>query len=126
MALRGCPQKRGVVQRIVLESPKKPNSANRRVARVRLAGSQRLRRVKVPGPGTCGVAKFSAVLVHGHHGRDCPGVRYCIIPGLLGASPILSRRQGRSHYGIKKRMLPEHREVERLAKEAKGSRKLWR
>jgi small subunit ribosomal protein S12 len=112
-----------VVQRIVLESPKKPNSANRRVARVRLMGSQRLRRVKVPGPGTCGVAKFTAVLVHGHHPRDCPGVRYCVIPGKLGATPLFGRRQGRSHYGLRKRMLPEHQAAERELKERAASQK---
>lgn len=107
-ALRNGPQRRGVVQRLGTESPKKPNSAKRKVARVRLVGGFRLRRVKVPGPGSCGVAKFTAVLVHGHHARDLPGVRLCIIPGKLGASPLFGRRQGRSHYGLKKRMLPEH------------------
>jgi small subunit ribosomal protein S12 len=120
MALRNSPQKRGVVQRIGFESPKKPNSAKRRTARVRLVGSFRLRRVKIPGPGSCGVAKFSAVLVHGHHPRDLPGVRLCIIPGKLGASPLFGRRQGRSHYGLRKRMLLDHQTSAALAR-----KKLW-
>lgn len=106
MALGGNPQKRGVVQRVALESPKKPNSGQRRVARVRFVGGQRLWRVKVRGPGPGGVNRFSAVLMHGHHGRDIK-LRYGIIPGKLGASPLFGRRKAHSKFGLKKRAMEE-------------------
>jgi small subunit ribosomal protein S12 len=102
VALRGNPQKRGVVHRIGTESPKKPNSAKRKVARVRLCTGKMVR-VKVPGPGHGNLQKFSAVLVRGAHARDLPGVRYSIIRGKLGANPVLTRRKRRSKYGLRRR-----------------------
>ena len=107
MALRHCPQKRGVVQRVYTESPKKPNSAKRKVARVRLPSFPRILRVKVPGPGHGNLAKFTPVLIRGSHPRDLPGVRYSIIRGKLGSHPIFSRRKGHSKYGLKKRQIME-------------------
>ena len=105
MALRHCPQRRGTVHRIYTESPKKPNSAKRKVARVRLGGSTRSLRVKVPGPGHGNLAKFAPVLIRGSHPRDLPGIRYSIIRGKLGSNPVQGRRKARSKYGLKKRHL---------------------
>lgn len=101
MALRGCPQKRGVLSKIGIESPKKPNSAKRKVARLRLCTGKNLR-VKIPGPGHGNLQKFSAVLIRGAHPRDLPGIRYSIIRGKLGSNPVLVRRKARSKYGLKK------------------------
>lgn len=100
-ALRGNPQKRGVVRRLGTESPRKPNSAKRRVARVRLSTGKTVR-VKVPGEGAGTLQKFSAVLVRGAAPVDLPGVRYAIIRGKLGSNPWLERRRGRSKYGVKR------------------------
>lgn len=104
LALKGNPQKRGVVNKIGVESPKKPNSAKRKVARVRLCTGKNIR-VKVPGPGVGNLQKFSPVLIRASHPRDLPGVRYSIIRGKLGSNPVLVRRKARSKYGIKKRHL---------------------
>lgn len=101
-ALRGCPQKRGIVNRLITESPKKPNSAKRRVAKIRLCTGKRLR-VKVPGIGQGSLQKFSPILIRGAHPRDLPGIRYCIIRGKLGSSPVFERKKGRSKYGVKKK-----------------------
>ena len=105
-ALKGNPQKRGVVNRIVTESPKKPNSAKRKVAKIRLCTGKNLR-VKVPGEGHGNLQKFSPVLIRGSHPRDLPGIRYSIIRGKLGSNPVLARRKGRSKYGVKKRFITE-------------------
>lgn len=85
-ALRGNPQKRGVVFKLGTESPRKPNSAKRRVARVTLCTKKRIR-VKVPGEGAGTLQKFSAVLVRGASPRDLPGVRYAIIRGKMQSNP---------------------------------------
>jgi len=103
-ALKGCPQKRGVVNRIVTESPKKPNSAKRRVAKIRLCTGKRLR-VKVPGIGQGSIQKFTPILIRGAHPRDLPGIRYSIIRGKLGASPVFERRKARSKYGMKRKYI---------------------
>ena len=101
MALRGNPQKRGVVARIYIEHPKKPNSAKRKVARVRMCTGKMLR-VKVPGPGHGTLQKYSAVLIRAAHPRDLPGIRYSIIRGKMGSNPVLERRKRRSKYGLKR------------------------
>jgi small subunit ribosomal protein S12 len=100
-ALRGNPQKRGVVRKLGTESPRKPNSAKRRVARVRLSTGKTVR-AKVPGEGPGTLQKFSAVLVRGASPVDLPGVRYAIIRGKLGSNPWLERRRARSKYGVKR------------------------
>ena len=102
MALRHCPQKKGVVHRIYTESPKKPNSAKRKVARVRLVGTTRHLRVKVPGPGHGSLARFGQVLIRGAHPRDLPGIRYSIIRGKLGSNAVFGRRKAHSTYGLRK------------------------
>lgn len=107
MALRHCPQKKGVVHRIYTESPKKPNSAKRKVARVRLVGTTRHLRVKVPGPGHGSLARFGQVLIRGAHPRDLPGIRYCIIRGKLGSNAVFGRRKGHSKYGLRKRQIEQ-------------------
>jgi small subunit ribosomal protein S12 len=107
MALRHCPQKKGVVHRIYTESPKKPNSAKRKVARVRLVGTTRHLRVKVPGPGHGSLARFGQVLIRGAHPRDLPGIRYSIIRGKLGSNAVFSRRKGHSKYGLRKRQIEQ-------------------
>ena len=101
-ALKGCPQKRGVVNRIITESPKKPNSAKRRVAKIKLCTGKRLR-VKVPGIGQGSLQKFSPILIRGSHPRDLPGIRYSIIRGKLGSNPVFERKKGRSKYGVKRK-----------------------
>lgn len=101
-ALDGCPQKRVVVHRMGTESPKKPNSAKRRVARVRIPGNPRHLRVKLPGPGHGNLARYAQVLIRGSHPRDLPGIRYSIIRGVLGSVPVFTRRKGRSKYGLRK------------------------
>jgi small subunit ribosomal protein S12 len=94
-----------VVHRIYTESPKKPNSAKRKVARVRLSSGPRYLRVKVPGPGHGNLARFAPVLVRGSHPRDLPGIRLSIIRGKLGSNPVMTRRKARSKYGLRKRHL---------------------
>lgn len=105
-ALKGCPQKRGVVNRIVVESPKKPNSAKRKVAKIRLCTGKKLR-VKVPGIGQGTLQKFSPILIRGAHPRDLPGIRYSIMRGKLGSSPVFERRKARSKYGLKKKYITD-------------------
>jgi len=101
-ALKGNPQKRGIVSRLSTEHPKKPNSAKRKVARIRIRGRKNMVRVKVPGEGHGTLQKFSAVLIRGHRARDLPGIRHAIIRGKLGSNPVLSKRKGRSKVGVKK------------------------
>jgi small subunit ribosomal protein S12 len=103
--LERCPQKRVVVHRIYTESPKKPNSAKRRVVRARIPGRERHLRVKLPGPGHGNLARYAQVLIRGAHPRDLPGIRYSIIRGKLGSTPVLTRRKGRSKYGLRKRTI---------------------
>jgi small subunit ribosomal protein S12 len=92
-----------MVHRIYTESPKKPNSAKRRVVRARIPGSHRNLRVKLPGPGHGNLARYAQVLIRGAHPRDLPGIRYSIIRGALSSLPVFTRRKGRSKYGVRKR-----------------------
>jgi small subunit ribosomal protein S12 len=108
MVLAGSPQRRVVVHRIYTEDPKKPNSANRRVVRVRVPGTLRYFRAKLPGPGHGNLAKFAQVLIRGAHPRDLPGIRYSIIRGKLGSLPVYGRRKGRSKYGLRRRHTETH------------------
>ena len=95
-----CPQRRGVCLVVKTETPKKPNSALRKIARVRLT-NQKEGTVYIPGIGH-NLQEHSVVLIRGGRVRDLPGVRYHIIRGTLDASGVDKRRQGRSHYGTKK------------------------
>ena len=99
-ALRGAPQKRGVCTRVYTTTPKKPNSALRKVARVRLT-SQIEVTAYIPGVGH-NLQEHSIVLVRGGRVKDLPGVRYKIVRGALDASGVANRKQARSRYGAKK------------------------
>lgn len=99
-ALQGCPQKRGVCTRVYTTTPKKPNSALRKVARVRLSNGIEVT-AYIPGEGH-NLQEHSIVLVRGGRVKDLPGVRYHIIRGTLDAAGVADRKQGRSKYGTKK------------------------
>ena len=99
-ALAGSPQKRGVATRVMTQTPKKPNSALRKVARVRLT-SQIEVTAYIPGVGH-NLQEHSIVLVRGGRVRDLPGVRYKIIRGSLDTQGVRNRKQARSRYGAKK------------------------
>jgi len=99
-ALLGCPQRRGVCIRLLTRSPKKPNSAQRRVAKVRLS-TKRVIFAHIPGEGH-NLSPFSVVLIRGGNVKDLPGVRYKTIRGVKDLAPVLSRTNGRSKYGTKR------------------------
>jgi small subunit ribosomal protein S12 len=99
-ALKGCPQTRGVCTRVMTVTPKKPNSALRKVARVRLTNGIEVT-AYIPGVGH-NLQEHSAVLVRGGRIKDLPGVRYHIVRGTLDALGVEDRRKGRSKYGSKK------------------------
>ncbi|MCX7974626.1 MAG: 30S ribosomal protein S12 [Candidatus Aminicenantes bacterium] len=99
-ALGGCPQKRGVCIRVFTTTPKKPNSALRKVARVRLTNNMEVT-AYIPGIGH-NLQEHSVVLIRGGRVKDLPGVRYHIIRGTLDAEGVQNRMQGRSLYGAKR------------------------
>jgi small subunit ribosomal protein S12 len=99
-ALRGAPQKRGVCTRVYTSTPKKPNSALRKVARVRLTTGIEVT-AYIPGIGH-NLQEHSVVLVRGGRVKDLPGVRYHIVRGTLDTLGVEDRKQGRSKYGAKK------------------------
>ncbi|MGQ9630306.1 MAG: 30S ribosomal protein S12 [bacterium] len=98
-ALTGCPQRKGVCTRVFTMTPKKPNSALRKVARVRLTNGFEVT-TYIPGVGH-NLQEHSIVLIRGGRVKDLPGVRYHIIRGVLDASGVEDRHQGRSKYGAK-------------------------
>src|SRR5258706_11854216 len=99
-ALKQCPQKRGVSPRVYTTPPKKPNSALRKVARVRLTSGVEVT-AYIPGIGH-NLQEHSIVLVRGGRVKDLPGVRYKVIRGTLDASGVRNRKQARSRYGAKR------------------------
>lgn len=99
-ALAGCPQRRGVCTRVYTTTPKKPNSALRKVARVKLTSGIEVTSY-IPGVGH-NLQEHSIVLVRGGRVKDLPGVRYHIIRGVLDTAGVDGRRQGRSKYGAKR------------------------
>jgi len=99
-ALKGNPQKRGVCTRVYTTTPKKPNSALRKVARVRLTNGIEVT-AYIPGIGH-NLQEHSVVLIRGGRVKDLPGVRYHIIRGALDSSGVQNRNQGRSKYGTKR------------------------
>ncbi|NLG31897.1 MAG: 30S ribosomal protein S12 [Syntrophomonadaceae bacterium] len=99
-ALKNCPQKRGVCTRVYTTTPKKPNSALRKIARVRLTNGIEVT-AYIPGIGH-NLQEHSVVLIRGGRVKDLPGVRYHIIRGTLDAAGVQNRNQGRSKYGTKK------------------------
>jgi len=99
-ALRGAPQRRGVCTQVRTDTPKKPNSALRKVARVRLSNGMEVT-AYIPGEGH-NLQEHSVVLVRGGRVRDLPGVRYQIVRGALDTAGVEGRSRGRSQYGAKK------------------------
>ena len=99
-ALQSCPQKRGVCVRVYTTTPKKPNSALRKIARVRLTNGIEVTSY-IPGIGH-NLQEHSLVLIRGGRVKDLPGVRYHIIRGTLDALGVADRKQGRSKYGTKR------------------------
>jgi len=99
-ALRGAPQKRGVCTRVYTTTPKKPNSALRKVARVRLTNGMEVT-TYIPGEGH-NLQEHSVVLIRGGRVKDLPGIRYKVIRAALDTSAVSDRKQGRSKYGAKK------------------------
>jgi small subunit ribosomal protein S12 len=99
-ALKACPQKRGVCTRVYTTTPKKPNSALRKVARVRLANGIEVT-AYIPGEGH-NLQEHSIVLIEGGRVKDLPGVRYHIIRGTLDTAGVENRRTSRSRYGAKR------------------------
>ena len=100
-ALRGSPQRRGVCTRVYTTTPKKPNSALRKVARVRISGGIEVT-AYIPGEGH-NLQEHSVVLVRGGRVKDLPGVRYKVVRGTLDASGVSDRKKARSQYGVKKK-----------------------
>ena len=99
-ALDACPQKRGVCIKVYTTTPKKPNSALRKVARVKLTNGQEVS-AYIPGEGH-NLQEHSVVLIRGGRVKDLPGVRYHILRGTLDTQGVETRKQRRSHYGTKK------------------------
>ena len=99
-ALQGCPQKRGVCTRVYTTTPKKPNSALRKVARVRLTNQMEVT-AYIPGEGH-NLQEHSIVLIRGGRVKDLPGVRYHVIRGTIDTSGVDDRKQSRSKYGTKR------------------------
>ena len=111
-ALQACPQRRGVCTQVTTRTPKKPNSALRKIARVRLTNGQEVT-AYIGGEGH-NLQEHSVVLVKGGRVRDLPGVRYHIVRGALDSLGVDKRRQGRSKYGAK---------TPKAGEEAKGKKK---
>ncbi len=99
-ALESCPQKRGVCVRVYTQTPKKPNSALRKVARVRLTNGMEVT-TYIPGVGH-NLQEHSIVLIRGGRVKDLPGVRYHVVRGTLDSAGVGDRRQSRSKYGAKR------------------------
>ncbi|MCH7946563.1 MAG: 30S ribosomal protein S12 [candidate division Zixibacteria bacterium] len=99
-ALNSCPQKRGVCTRVYTSTPKKPNSALRKVARVRLTNQMEVT-AYIPGEGH-NLQEHSIVLIRGGRIKDLPGVRYHIIRGTMDTAGVADRKRGRSKYGTRK------------------------
>lgn len=98
-ALKSCPQRRGVCTRVYIMTPKKPNSALRKVARVRLTNGMEVT-AYIPGEGH-NLQEHSVVLIRGGRVKDLPGVRYHVVRGVLDTAGVEGRKQGRSKYGAK-------------------------
>jgi small subunit ribosomal protein S12 len=100
-ALRGCPQKKGVCLKVFIRTPKKPNSAQRKVAKIRLSNKKVITGY-IPGIGH-NLQQYSSVLVRGGRVKDLPGVKYHLIRGKYDFQGLLKRKQARSKYGTRKK-----------------------
>ena len=105
-ALKACPQRRGVCTRVYIITPKKPNSAMRKVARIRLTSGFEIT-AHIPGEGH-NLQEHSIVLIRGGRVKDLPGVRYRVIRGALDTVGVTKRSQGRSKYGARKARKPSN------------------
>lgn len=105
-ALKACPQRRGVCTRVYIITPKKPNSAMRKVARIRLTSGFEIT-AHIPGEGH-NLQEHSIVLIRGGRVKDLPGVRYRVIRGTLDTVGVTKRSQGRSKYGARKARKPKN------------------
>ncbi len=103
-ALMSCPQRRGVCVKVYTRTPKKPNSALRKVARVKLTNGSEII-AYIPGEGH-NLQEHSVVLVRGGRVKDLPGVKYHIVRGALDTQGVKNRKKSRSHYGVKKNAKP--------------------
>jgi len=99
-ALQGCPQRKGVCLQVKTQTPKKPNSALRKVARVRLTNGYEVT-AYIPGEGH-NLQEHSIITIRGGRVKDLPGVRYHVVRGVLDTAGVTSRRRGRSKYGAKR------------------------
>ena len=99
-ALEKCPQKKGICTKLVIRAPKKPNSALRKLAKLKLSNTKKIY-AYIPGEGH-NLQEHSIVLVRGGRVKDLPGVRYHIVRGALDTGGVKDRTQGRSKYGVKK------------------------
>jgi small subunit ribosomal protein S12 len=98
--LKSCPQARGLVARVMIMNPKKPNSAMRHVAKIKLYSKPRVT-ARIPGSGF-GVARFNRVLVRGGRANDLPGVGYSLVRGVYDFSPLFGKKKSRSFYGVER------------------------
>jgi len=105
LALEGAPQRQGMVYKVTIMTPRKPNSAKRKIVKVRLGYNRRRVFANIPGLGTHELREYSLVLVEGGAAKDLPGVNYTVIRGALDFSRIedFGRKQRRSKFGLKKR-----------------------
>ncbi len=103
-ALESCPQKQGVIQKLVRRTPKKPNSAIRKLALIRLSNRRRIY-AYLPGEGKHSLQEHSVVLVRGGRVKDLPGIKYKRIRGVKDFQGLTGRKKGRSKYGTKKNQL---------------------
>ena len=101
-ALQYCPQKKGVVVKVLTRTPRKPNSAIRKITRLRLVSTQKKTVAYIPGEGH-NLQQYSTVLIRGGRVKDLPGVKYHLIRGVLDFAPLKSRKTSRSKYGVKKK-----------------------
>lgn len=99
-ALKACPQRKGICIKVSTVTPKKPNSAQRKIARIKLTSGFEIT-AYIPGEGHS-LQEHSIVLIRGGRVKDLPGVRYKVIRGKLDAAPVKNRAQGRSKYGVRK------------------------
>ena len=106
--LEKCPQKKGICQKVFVTNPKKPNSAQRKAAKVWLGSINEFTNAYIPGIGH-NLQKFSTVLIKGGRVKDLPGMRYRIIRGKLDAKPTIGRQQSRSKYGVKKNKIKKYK-----------------
>lgn len=101
-ALRKCPQKKGICIKTVIISPKKPNSAKRKVVKLVITSTKKNIFAYIPGEGEQNLQKYSTVLIRGGHVRDVPGMKYKLIRGKIDFTGMTNRKTSRSKYGTKK------------------------